>query len=113
MDAANYLIDLANKIIAERKVSPEAKRYDFMDNMIQFGEDSTLVSIEEGEEVKEVKKTLSNSEIVAQAILFLAAGYINPHLALEFISYNLAKHPAVQETLIKEIDRVLEKHVIV
>lgn len=113
MDAANYIIGLTNMIIADRKANSGVKHNDFMDNMIQLGEESTLVSIDNGEETKDVKKTLSNSEVVAQAFLFLAAGYINPHLALEFISYNLAKHPTIQENLIKEVDRVIANHVIV
>lgn len=60
---------------------------------------------------KPLKKTLTNKEILAQAILFLAAGYETSSTTLEFILYNLATHEHVQETLIDEVDRVLKKHV--
>ena len=60
---------------------------------------------------KQLKKTLSDKEILAQSVLFLAAGYETTATTLEFIAYNLATHPAVQDKLIKEVDSVLEKHV--
>lgn len=49
--------------------------------------------------------------MLSQALLFLVAGYETTATALEFITYNLAMHPNVQEELIKEIDRVLDVHV--
>lgn len=58
-----------------------------------------------------LKKTLTNDEIICQSLMFLVAGYDTTAATLEFISYNLATHPRVQEILIEEIDRVLEKHV--
>jgi cytochrome P450 len=58
-----------------------------------------------------LKKTLTNKEILSQALFFLVAGYETTANALEFVTYNLAKNPRVQEELIKEIDNVLEKHV--
>jgi cytochrome P450 len=54
---------------------------------------------------------LTNSEIIAQSVLFLGAGYDTIATTLSFISYNLATNPEVQERLIKEIDSILEKHV--
>ena len=59
-----------------------------------------------------IKKSLTNKEILSQAILFLAAGYENTSTTLEFLSYNLAKNQHIQDILINEIDSVLEKHVI-
>jgi cytochrome P450 len=63
-------------------------------------------------EDKQLKKTLTNGEIVSQAILFLMAGYETTATALEFVTYNLAKHRQVQDLVCKEIDSVLEKYVI-
>ena len=58
-----------------------------------------------------LKKTLTNDEILAQSILFLFAGSDTTSITLCWTSYNLAMHPDVQEKLIEEVDRVLEKHV--
>lgn len=58
-----------------------------------------------------LKKTLSNSEIISQAIIFLIAGFETTSINLGFIAYNLAKNPQCQDQLCAEIDEVLSKHV--
>jgi cytochrome P450 len=60
---------------------------------------------------KHLKKKLTNAEILSQAVLFLMAGYETTAATLEFITYNLAKHPQAQQKLCDEIDQVLDKHV--
>ena len=65
----------------------------------------------ESEPTKLSKKSLTDAEILSQAILFLAAGYETTATTLEWITYNLVMNPQVQETLIQEIDSVLEKYV--
>ncbi len=57
-----------------------------------------------------LKKTLTNSEILSTAIIFLAAGYETTTTILGFIVYNLAMHPEYQERLCQEIDSVLKNH---
>jgi cytochrome P450 len=57
-----------------------------------------------------IKNTLTNKEILAQAILFLIAGYETSGSSLSFISYNLACYPEYQEKLLDEVDRVLQKY---
>jgi len=57
-----------------------------------------------------IKNTLTNKEILAQAFIFLIAGYETSGSSLTLISYNLALNPEVQEKLIDEVDRVLQKH---
>ncbi|MFM6003032.1 MAG: cytochrome P450, partial [Sphaerospermopsis kisseleviana] len=47
-----------------------------------------------------MKNTLTDVEILAQAILFLLAGYETTGSTLTLISYNLACHPEIQEKLI-------------
>ena len=61
---------------------------------------------------KNLKKTLTDTEILAQALLFVNAGHETTSYALSFIAYNLALYPEYQETLLDEIDDVLGKHVI-
>jgi cytochrome P450 len=60
---------------------------------------------------KTLKKTLTNKEILSQAMLFLGAGYDTTGLTLTYMAYNLARHPEYQEILCQEVDQVLEKHV--
>jgi cytochrome P450 family 3 subfamily A len=49
-------------------------------------------------------------EILAQAILFLLAGYETTASTLTLITYNLACHPEIQEKLIEEVDKCIERH---
>ena len=55
-------------------------------------------------------KSLTDAEILSQAVVFLLAGYDTVFNALSFITYCLATNPEQQETLCEEIDTVLEKH---
>ena len=59
------------------------------------------------------KRTLTDEEIMSQLILFMLAGTDTTSTALGYVSYNLAMHSEYQEKLIKEIDTVIEKHVII
>ena len=59
-----------------------------------------------------LKKSLNTSEIIAQAIIFLIAGYETTGTTLCFVSYNLATNMDCQQKLCEEIDQVSENHVI-
>ena len=62
-------------------------------------------------EKKGLKKTLTDKEISAQAMMFLAAGYETTGTTLTFTAYNLAVYQDKQKILQEEIDRVLEEFV--
>lgn len=51
---------------------------------------------------------LTDNEVIAQAIIFLLAGYETTSAALSYFAYNMAVHPDCQEKLIQEIDDVLK-----
>nr|DBA26469.1 TPA: hypothetical protein GDO54_010723 [Pyxicephalus adspersus] len=53
------------------------------------------------------QKALTDSEIMAQSIVFLLAGYETTSSTLSFLFYNLATHPDVQQKLQEEIDSYL------
>jgi cytochrome P450 len=59
-----------------------------------------------------LRKTLTNTEILAQAIVFLLAGSETTSTSICWIAHNLAMNPECQDKLIEEVDSVLEKHVI-
>jgi cytochrome P450 len=58
-----------------------------------------------------LKKTLTNDEILAQAIIFLLAGYETTSTGLTFVAYNLARNPDCQTRLVRDIDDAFQKHV--
>jgi cytochrome P450 len=112
-EAFAYLTDITNQVI-ERRKSKQEVREDFIQHMIE---------IEENEKINEnadnksdnimslkLKKTLTSSEIVSSAVLFMAAGFETTANTLCFISYCLALNQDVQDKLCQEIDDVLEKH---
>ncbi|CAL1528758.1 unnamed protein product [Lymnaea stagnalis] len=52
-------------------------------------------------------KKLSTMEIAAQGIIFIIAGYETTATTLQYISYELGRHPDIQERIFSEIQRVL------
>ncbi|XP_056409337.1 thromboxane-A synthase [Hyla sarda] len=63
-----------------------------------------------GAEPKKTTKTLSEEEMVGQAVIFLIAGYETTCSLLTFTTYLLATHPACQEALLREVDEFAENH---
>ncbi|XP_052610686.1 cytochrome P450 3A25-like [Peromyscus californicus insignis] len=50
---------------------------------------------------------LSDTEITAQSVVFIFAGYEATSTSISFVMYQLATHPGVQKKLQDEIDRAL------
>jgi len=53
---------------------------------------------------------LTTGQITGQSIVFLLAGFETTSSTLSSLTYHLAKNPDVQETLVEEVDDVLEAH---
>ena len=51
-------------------------------------------------------KKLSDTEVIAQSFVFLAAGYETSSGTLSLACYHIATHPEVQDKLQQEIDSV-------
>ena len=102
-DAAETIKVIINQIIERRKSGTE-RRDDFIQSIIEYEDDETTTTTTS-------KKTISNSDILSQAIVFLMAGYDTTMNALSFISHCLAANLNHQETLCQEIDSILEKYV--
>ncbi|KAI1233712.1 Cytochrome P450 3A1, partial [Lamprotornis superbus] len=88
--------------IFSASVSPQ-DRVDFLQLMIESqnshdGSRSAETNLE---------KTLSDEEVLAQALIFVFAGYETTSSTLSYIAYNLATHPDVQQRLQDEVDKHL------
>ena len=68
-------------------------------------------SVDEGETGG--KRTLTDEQIVGNAITFMLAGYETTANALSYTSYLLALHPHVQERLQQEIDSYYEENPVI
>ncbi|XP_066264682.1 cytochrome P450 3A11-like [Branchiostoma lanceolatum] len=85
------------------------ERVDFMQLMANAHKEKD----EEEEDMGEVKvhgqrKALTKADVVSNGILFFLAGYDTTSLTMAYTMYNLALNQEVQETVIREVDDVME-----
>ncbi|NXV15538.1 CP3AC protein, partial [Cepphus grylle] len=88
------------KMKKEREKGGSTNRVDFLQLMVDS--QSSHGSSKSAE--TDSYKSLSDEEILAQALIFVFAGYETTGSTLNYISYNLATHPDVQQRLQDEID---------
>ncbi|KAF1501388.1 Cytochrome P450 3A24, partial [Megadyptes antipodes antipodes] len=88
------------KMKKEREKGSSMDRVDFLQLMVdtQCSRDSSKSAETDS------YKSLSDEEILAQALIFVLAGYETTSSTLSYLSYNLATHPDVQQQLQDEID---------
>ncbi|XP_025088068.1 uncharacterized protein LOC112560422 [Pomacea canaliculata] len=91
----NSLLGNINRIIEERKQKRTNARTDFLQMILNYEET-------EGSK-KEQIKSLSRTEVIAQVFVFFADGYDTTSIAIQFLAYNLACCPEVQEKVVQEI----------
>ncbi|XP_042150455.1 cytochrome P450 3A6-like [Ixodes scapularis] len=110
-------------IIDMRRSNPEARREDLLQLLLNAeAEEGVAVDVHqltvgyEGETSKSESKlsgrkrrTLTNAEILGNAIVFLIAGFETTSTALTFTTYLLAKFQDVQDRLRREITAILER----
>nr|XP_056722164.1 cytochrome P450 3A21-like [Euleptes europaea] len=97
----NFFSNAIKKIKNDRQRNNHKHRVDFLQLMVD-----SQVSGEISEEAHSYK-ALTDKEIIAQAIIFIFAGYETTSSTLSFLSYCLATHPDVQQRLQEEIDEGL------
>ncbi|KAF8773088.1 Cytochrome P450 3A11 like protein [Argiope bruennichi] len=125
MDKDDFFRDVVRSVVAKRK--EKGTRYnDFLQIMmdaadeakreehLNFAEDETdrfgsIVSNGLAPPTQKYKK-LSETELLAQCVLFFLVGYETTATVLTFTAYSLATNPEWQEKLIKEVDEAFEKH---
>nr|XP_014342333.1 PREDICTED: cytochrome P450 3A27-like [Latimeria chalumnae] len=102
-DSLNFFYDSFRKIKNEREKGMHMDRIDFLQLMIdsQISKDSS-----EPNGNDHSYKALTDSEVLAQSVVFVFAGYETTSSSLSFLAYNLATHLDVQKQLQEEIDEV-------
>ncbi|CAM4620332.1 cytochrome P450 3A24 [Caretta caretta] len=100
----DFFLNIIQSIKKERQKNDHSVRVDFLQLMVHS--QSSDGSSESNEKTHSYK-ALSDKEIMAQALVFILAGYETTSFTLNFLSYNLATHPDVQQRLQEEIDAAL------
>uniref|UniRef100_A0A8C4VWJ3 Uncharacterized protein n=1 Tax=Gopherus evgoodei TaxID=1825980 RepID=A0A8C4VWJ3_9SAUR len=100
----DFFLNIIQGIKKERQKNDHSVRVDFLQLMVDS--QSSDGSSEPNEKTHSYK-ALSDKEIMAQALVFILAGYETTSSTLNFLSYNLATHPDVQQRLQEEIDATL------
>ncbi|CAF1188947.1 unnamed protein product [Adineta steineri] len=99
MDSMEYTTKIVNQVLARRRQRLE-RRNDFIQIMIDHEEE---IKDQEGQQSKSLKKTLSDKEILSQALVFLIAGYETTSVLMSFFFYVMATEPIIQEKIYQEI----------
>ncbi|NXO29028.1 CP3A9 protein, partial [Cisticola juncidis] len=102
-DAVDFFMRSIDKIKKEREKEAHKGRVDFLQLMIESQRSGSQGNNEENHSYK----ALTDMEVLAQAFIFIFAGYEPTGNSLSFLAYELALHPDVQEKLLQEIDTVL------
>ncbi|XP_054848337.1 cytochrome P450 3A9-like [Eublepharis macularius] len=103
-DALDFFMRSVGKIKEKRKKEGKGDRVDFLQLMI---DSQGTNGKQQSNGVDHSFKGLTDVEILAQAIIFIFAGYEPSSNSLGYTAYLLATHPDVQQKLHDEIDTIL------
>lgn len=108
VEAANYLAKVSQHVIDERrkKGSLKAENRNYNDLIQLMLEASDQQQTDQSSE-KTSKKTLTDEEIIGNAILVLVAGFETTASTLTFASHALATNPDVQERVFNEVTQAV------
>ncbi|XP_048449381.1 cytochrome P450 3A19-like [Rhincodon typus] len=98
-DASDFFMKIVMDLKAKRQKGVHTDRVDFLQLMVD-----SQVTEKQNADSKSTDKVLTDTEILAQALTFIFAGYETSGNTLAFAAYNLAMHPDVQKKLQQEID---------
>ncbi|NXA81921.1 CP3AD protein, partial [Thryothorus ludovicianus] len=102
-DAVDFFMRSIAKIKQEREKETHKGRVDFLQMMIESQRSGRQGNKEENHS----HKALTDTEVLAQAFIFIFGGYEPTGNSLCYLAYELALHPDVQEKVVQEIDTVL------
>ncbi|KAI4889689.1 hypothetical protein NFI96_008016 [Prochilodus magdalenae] len=96
----DFFLAVLKKIKADRVANNHKSRVDIMQLMV----DSQTPEKAEYQQAEEIKKGLSDHEILSQAVSFLFAGYETTSSTLSFFFHIMATNPKAMKKLQEEID---------
>ncbi|XP_071979410.1 cytochrome P450 3A24-like [Engystomops pustulosus] len=99
LSVLNFFQDAITSIKKNRQKGTHSDRVDFLQLMVEAQAKEN--NAEHG------YKELTDTEIMAQGLIFIIAGYETTSTTLMFVAYHLATHPDVQTKLQEEIDTFL------
>ncbi|XP_063231331.1 cytochrome P450 6j1-like [Bacillus rossius redtenbacheri] len=120
----NYLRKLFWEVVDHRKKN-NVSRNDFVDVLMQIKDEGQVRAEEDAHDKEEIKQDsmdikklrietvdskLEDDDFVAQAFIFIAAGFETSSSVIAFTLYELAINPSIQDKLRRKLMTVLEKH---
>uniref|UniRef100_H3C2D9 unspecific monooxygenase n=1 Tax=Tetraodon nigroviridis TaxID=99883 RepID=H3C2D9_TETNG len=94
----DFFYNFLRQIKSDRSKEKKKSRVDFMQLMVN-------AHMTEDNEKDSSLKGLTDKEILAQAMIFIFAGYETTSSSLGFLAYSLATNPDIQKKLQEEIDK--------
>ncbi|KAF4524104.1 hypothetical protein B566_EDAN007687 [Ephemera danica] len=110
-----YFRDLVNDIIKSRAASGDIKK-DFLQLLIELMDKGKLNNEDEKQPGKEdliennIIEKITYTDVLAQASVFLFAGFETSSSAMTFALFELARRPDLQRTARQHIEEVLQRH---
>lgn len=110
LDSMNFFKSAIEQVIAMRQNNMYPR--DFLALLLEanIGENEHHDEKAQPPKLQDAKKGLGLDSLIAQAVLFLAAGYESTSILLCFAVYQLAVDPEIQEKLAAEVEEVTSKH---
>lgn len=115
-EAIAYVQECMVRIIKERQMDNSKMKKDLLQLMINTNEESKRLQCDESnannessEKQVHTHRGMHEDEIIANAMMFLFAGYDTTSTALIFTTYFLATQPEYQMVLVKEIEEQIGK----
>ncbi|CAM4520056.1 cytochrome P450 3A9-like [Lepidochelys kempii] len=103
-DAIEFFTKSIARMKEDREKEAKGGRVDFLQLMMESQNSNTSY---ESNGMTHTYKGLTDTEILAQALIFIFAGYEPTSNSLCYLAYKLATHPDVQQKLQDELDSVL------
>ncbi|XP_060696805.1 cytochrome P450 3A21-like isoform X1 [Hemiscyllium ocellatum] len=102
-DVNAFFMNVLANLKAKRQKGVHTDRVDFLQLMVD-SQVTNVSSEKQNGDSKSIDKGLTDTEILAQAMTFIFAGYETTSNTLSYTAHNLAIHPDVQKKLQQEID---------
>ncbi|XP_069582772.1 cytochrome P450 3A2-like [Ranitomeya imitator] len=99
-DILNFYMNAVTSFKEKRMKGDSSGRVDFLQLMLDS-------RVEDASGLNKEQKALTDSEILAQSVIFILAGFETTSMTLTYLFYNLATHPDVQKKLQEEVDSYL------